>query len=246
MNIIDHPSPNFSTRTSKIDSIILHYTGMTSIDLALKRMCDTKAEVSAHYCISRGGEIYKIVGESKKAWHAGLSFWRGKESLNNNSIGIEIENLGHEHGYQNFPKAQMKAIVQLCQNLIAKYNIKPQNIAGHSDIAPERKEDPGEFFDWRLLAENGIGIYHDIVFENAEYENIREISEHEIQKLSNIGYKIIAGEEYKMKLITAFYRRFFLKRLSLSKNKRYPENIAWDRKAEIILNSLHLLYKEAK
>lgn len=246
MNITDHPSTNFSERTSEIDSIILHYTGMKSLELALERMCDSKAEVSAHYYVSRGGEIYKLVDESKKAWHAGVSYWCGKEGLNDNSIGIEIENLGHEHGYQNFPEAQIKAVIKLCQNLIKKYNIKPQNIAGHSDIAPERKEDPGEFFDWRLLTKNGIGIYHDVKFENAEYENIKEISEHEIQKLSDIGYKIVDGEEYKIKLISAFYRRFFPERLSLSENKRYPENIAWDEKAEIILNSLHLLYKEAK
>ncbi|HCR85322.1 MAG TPA: N-acetylmuramoyl-L-alanine amidase [Alphaproteobacteria bacterium] len=259
MHIIKLPSPNFSERKRNIDSIILHYTGMQSLDAALERMTDKQYEVSAHYCIARDGRIFQLVEDEKKAWHAGKSFWNGVEGLNDSSIGIEIENKGHEFGYENFLDVQMKSVIELCQNLIKKYNIKAPNILGHSDIAPERKEDPGEFFDWKLLAQKGIGLYHNIEFKSAEYENIRDIEIGELKKLREIGYNLETWKPRNLEiknlnntkfpnlqvskfLITAFYRRFFPERILLSQNARYPENILWDEKTAQVLDAIYNSY----
>jgi N-acetylmuramoyl-L-alanine amidase len=236
MKIIDLPSPNFSERNRKIDTIILHYTGMQTLEDALNRMTDLRAEVSAHYCIARDGRIFQLVQDEKKAWHAGKSFWKGLEGLNDNSIGIEIENKGHEWGYENFTEIQMDSVIELCKNLIKKHDIKSQNIVGHSDVAPDRKEDPGEFFNWKLLSENGVGIYHNLKFENAEYEGIRDILDGEIEILAKIGYKNFEDKADLKKTIIAFYRHFFPERILLSQNRRYPENIYWDSKASKILD----------
>lgn len=211
---------------------------MQSLEAALERMTDKQYEVSAHYCIANDGRIFQLVKDEKKAWHAGKSFWNNVDGLNDSSIGIEIENKGHEFGYEKFPDIQMNSVMELCKELIKKYNIKPQNILGHSDIAPERKEDPGEFFDWKLLAQNGIGIYHDLEFSNAEYKDIKEISDSELKKLSEIGYKI----ESPRHTIAAFYRRFFPVRILLSKNARYPENIHWDEKSAELLEAIYKKY----
>jgi len=158
--MISLETPNFNERkTNVVDMIVLHYTGTESLNDAITRLCRKKYEVSAHYLVAKNGDIYQMVAEEYRAWHAGVSYWRGETDINSRSIGIEIENKGHDYGYEDYPDIQIASVVGLCKNLIEKYGIKPLNIVGHSDIAPSRKKDPGEKFPWRLLAMNGIGVY---------------------------------------------------------------------------------------
>ncbi len=169
MMTLSYPSPNFDDRPADvpIDMLILHYTGMKSGEEALERMCDPKAEVSAHYMVEEDGRIFQLVDEDKRAWHAGLSHWRGHTNINARSIGIEIVNPGHEWGYRAFPKAQIQSVITLCQTILARHPISARNIVGHSDIAPTRKEDPGELFPWDRLAHEGIGLWTEEVHEVA-------------------------------------------------------------------------------
>ncbi len=159
--IIERPSPNFNDRPagSPVDMLVLHYTGMTSTDEALERLCDPNAKVSAHYLIDEDGAVYALVPENRRAWHAGLAAWRGHRDVNGRSIGIELANPGHEFGYRAFPAAQMAALTDLALAILGRHPIPPRNVVGHSDIAPDRKLDPGERFDWQGLAESGIGLY---------------------------------------------------------------------------------------
>ncbi|XOJ72902.1 N-acetylmuramoyl-L-alanine amidase [Candidatus Pelagibacter sp. Uisw_114] len=153
-------SPNFNPKkrpSKQIKFIIFHYTGMKSESDALKRLTDIQSEVSCHYLVKNNGEILKIVPDLYIAWHAGKSSWKNYKSLNQNSIGIEITNSGHEHGYKNFTKKQITALLKLSEFLIKKYKIIPKNILGHSDIAVLRKKDPGEKFPWEYLSKNKIG-----------------------------------------------------------------------------------------
>jgi N-acetylmuramoyl-L-alanine amidase len=160
MNIIDQPSPNCNSRENHaIDMLVLHYTGMKTMQDALDRLCDPMAEVSAHYMIDEDGTVYRLVPEEMRAWHAGKSAWRGQENINQRSIGIELVNPGHEFGYRAFPKAQMEALAVLCKDILSRHNIPARNILAHSDVAPERKEDPGELFDWEWLAGQGVGLF---------------------------------------------------------------------------------------
>ena len=160
--IVWRPSPNCEARPdgTVIDMLVLHYTGMTSAQAALDRLTDPAAKVSAHYVIDEDGAVYHLVDEARRAWHAGLSFWRGHADVNSRSIGIELVNPGHEFGYRAFPAAQMAALVELAQAILARRpTISARNVVGHADVAPARKEDPGELFDWRGLAENGVGLW---------------------------------------------------------------------------------------
>ena len=147
------PSPNFDKRPKghKIKSIIIHYTGMKNFQSALNRLCDNKSKVSCHYLIGRDGRIINLVNESYRAWHAGVSYWRGVKNLNNCSIGIELENPGHEFGYKSFTKKQMLSLIYLCKKIKKKYNIDPDWVLGHSDISPKRKKDTGNKFDWKTI-----------------------------------------------------------------------------------------------
>ncbi len=142
-----------------IDVLVLHYTGMKDAESALARLTDPAAEVSAHYLVEEDGTIWQLVPEERRAWHAGRSFWRGMENLNDRSIGIEIVNPGHEWGYRPFPALQMAALCELCLEILARHPIPPRNVVGHADIAPDRKQDPGELFDWEGLARNGVGLW---------------------------------------------------------------------------------------
>ncbi len=153
MNIRQRPSPNFGERRNgaKPSLIILHYTGMKTAGEALERMCDPKSEVSAHYCIEEDGTIWQLVDEDRRAWHAGASSWQGETDINSHSIGIELVNPGHEFGYRPFTEAQYQSLIPLCKAIMQRYDIKTENILGHSDVAPERKQDPGELFDWERL-----------------------------------------------------------------------------------------------
>ncbi|MGH7032083.1 MAG: N-acetylmuramoyl-L-alanine amidase [Stellaceae bacterium] len=159
--IRERPSPNHDRRSepARIDMLVLHYTGMQSAEAALDRLCDRRARVSAHYVIDESGVIWRLVPEAQRAFHAGLSCWQGERDLNFVSIGVEIVNPGHEWGYRPFPQAQMSALESLCAEILLRHPIPPSRIVGHSDIAPDRKTDPGELFDWPRLARAGIGLW---------------------------------------------------------------------------------------
>jgi len=157
--MIERPSPNHDARPGAVDMLILHYTGMRSGAAALDRMCDQQAKVSAHYCIDTDGTVYRLVAEERRAWHAGVSFWGGRRRVNDRSIGIELVNPGHEYGYVPFTPAQIHALIALCRDVLSRHAIPARHVLGHSDVAPERKTDPGELFPWAELAENGIGLW---------------------------------------------------------------------------------------
>ena len=152
LTIIDAPSPNFDERLAPVTMIVLHYTGMESAQAAIDRLRDPEAKVSAHYLVDEDGTILRLVPEEKRAWHAGRSHWRGIQDVNSASIGIEIVNPGHEHGYRPFPEAQMGALIPLVADIKARHGITRGNVVGHSDVAPARKLDPGELFNWHALA----------------------------------------------------------------------------------------------
>jgi N-acetylmuramoyl-L-alanine amidase len=161
MNTVARPSPNHGPRPpgAAIDILILHYTGMTSAGAALARLTDAEAAVSAHYVIDEDGITYALVDEARRAWHAGVSFWAGADNLNDRSIGIELVNPGHEFGYRPFPEPQMRALEVLAREIIVRHGIPAHRVLGHSDVAPTRKQDPGELFDWPRLARAGIGAW---------------------------------------------------------------------------------------
>lgn len=158
---LETPSPNFGPRPdgTPIDMVVLHYTGMPNQKDALDRLCDPAAQVSAHYLIGEDGALYRLVAENMRAWHAGVSFWRGEKDINSRSIGIELVNPGHEFGYRSFPNTQMATLKALLRDIFGRYPIPARNLVGHSDIAPTRKTDPGELFDWAGLAEAGFGLW---------------------------------------------------------------------------------------
>lgn len=161
MKIIDFPSPNHDARAAgaPIDMLVLHYTGMPTGADALARLVDPTAKVSAHYLIEEDGCVFRLVPERRRAWHAGIAYWRGVRDVNSRSIGIELVNPGHEFGYRDFPEAQMQALEDLATELVLRHAIPAMNVVGHSDVAPQRKRDPGERFDWRRLARTGIGVW---------------------------------------------------------------------------------------
>ncbi|MFQ5783284.1 MAG: N-acetylmuramoyl-L-alanine amidase [Alphaproteobacteria bacterium] len=157
----DRPSPNHDARPEgvAVDVLVLHYTGMENAETALARLCDPAARVSAHYLVDEDGTIFRLVAESRRAWHAGVSFWRGCDDVNAVSIGVEIVNPGHEFGYRPYPEAQMAAVEALCRDIVARHPIPARNVVGHSDVAPGRRADPGELFDWPRLAAAGVGLW---------------------------------------------------------------------------------------
>ena len=168
MQIIQAPSPNFNDRRFPLDMLVLHYTGMGTSESALKRMCDEDAQVSAHYMVDEYGRIFQLVAEDKRAWHAGVSVWQGDEDLNSRSIGIEIANGGHnvptpDGGLPPYPPQQIEAVITLCQAILERHDIPQTRVVGHSDIAPDRKDDPGEHFPWQLLSDAGVGLWPDAV-----------------------------------------------------------------------------------
>lgn len=154
-----HPATNVEARrgVDKPDLLILHYTGMSSTAKAIDWLCRAESGVSCHYVVAEDGVITQLVPEAFRAWHAGQSFWRGVTDINSASIGIEIQNPGHEDGYPEFPEAQMRSVVALAQDIAHRHGIAPEAVLAHSDVAPERKIDPGEKFDWHRLAKAGVG-----------------------------------------------------------------------------------------
>ena len=158
-------SPNFTSekrQKKQVRFIILHYTGMKSEKATINKLTNIQSQVASHYLITRSGKIINLVPDLYIAWHAGISLWKTLNSLNKNSIGIEITNPGHQFGYKNFSKKQINSLINLSKFLIKKYKIKKKNILGHSDIAPDRKKDPGEKFPWEYLAKKNIGIWHNL------------------------------------------------------------------------------------
>jgi N-acetylmuramoyl-L-alanine amidase len=153
------PSPNHDRRLSPIDMIVLHYTGMQTAEAALARLTDAIAKVSSHYFIDEDGRIDQLVPEARRAWHAGVSSWEGASDVNARSIGIEIVNPGHELGYRDFPEAQIDAVIALCRDIVARHAVRPDRVLAHSDVAPARKQDPGEKFPWARLATAGVGLW---------------------------------------------------------------------------------------
>jgi N-acetylmuramoyl-L-alanine amidase len=163
------PSPNIDEREGKVEFLVLHYTGMPDAQSAIDLLRSPAAKVSAHYVVDEDGTVYCLVPEEKRAWHAGISFWRGRQMLNDASIGIEIVNPGHEWGYRPFPEAQMAAVKELCLGILSRHAIPARNVVAHSDIAPNRKQDPGELFDWKGLAAAGIGLWTEEFSESNDF-----------------------------------------------------------------------------
>ena len=159
MNLIEAPSPNFEPRKAPPDMIVLHYTGMRTGEEALARLRDPQAKVSSHYVVEEDGRVFRLVPEERRAWHAGASFWKGERDVNTASVGVEIVNPGHEFGYRPFPDAQIAAVIELVADIRTRWMVEDGKIVGHSDIAPDRKEDPGEFFPWKRLAQAGHGLW---------------------------------------------------------------------------------------
>ena len=213
-------SPNFNSNKripKQIKFIIFHYTGMKSESAAINKLTDIKSEVSSHYLIKNNGEIVKMVPDLYIAWHAGESLWKNYKSLNPNSIGIEITNPGHEHGYKKFSQKQIISLLKLSRFLIKKYKINPKNILGHSDIAVLRKKDPGEKFPWEYLSKNRIGLWHKLSKQDLIKNRKLKISKIEedifLKNLFKIGYskkytKDISKNKYLRELAKTFQRRF--------------------------------------
>jgi len=205
LQAVDRRSPNHGPRgePARTDMLVLHYTGMKTAAAALERLCDPVARVSAHYLIDENGVIWRLVPENRRAFHAGVSCWEGEGDLNSVSLGIEIVNPGHEWGYRPFPEAQMAAIEPLCRDLVTRYSIPPHRVVGHSDIAPQRKSDPGEFFDWARLARIGIGIWPEAF--TAPRGLVVDLAR-SLDYLAAIGYCVSAGSGRPA--LVAFQRRF--------------------------------------
>lgn len=211
--IVSHPSPNFGDRPDgcKIDILVLHYTGMQSGEAALERLCDPESSVSCHYLIEEDGRIFQLVDENKRAWHAGIGVWQDCCDVNSHSIGIEIVNPGHEFGYRPFPEIQIKSVTALCAQILARHHIPASRIIGHSDLAPDRKEDPGELFPWQKLAENGIGLCPGCngVSARLSLPTSRQINLDEFHHLlETIGYGPADSDEGQTKRTIAFQRHW--------------------------------------
>lgn len=239
MKIIQEPSPNFDKRPDDIDInvLVMHYTGMPTAHDAMERMCDAKAEVSAHYMVDEDGTVYQLVDEAMRAWHAGIGAWRGRASLNDTSIGIEIVNPGHEFGYRHFPDEQMQSVIELSQKIVSRHPIDARNVIGHSDLAPNRKEDPGELFNWKLLAKHGVGLWPKVKTLLRPHRAIlnpgdESIAVAEVQRmLADYGYHIRVDGHYgeKTEVVVKAFKRHFV-----------PENVSviWDNMSDDRLQEL--------
>jgi len=218
LTIIPVPSANFNERLHPLDMLVLHYTGMKDGPSALARMQEDKEpRVSAHYMVEEDGRVFALVPEDKRAWQAGRSWWRGDEDLNSRSIGIEIVNPGHEWGYRPFPEPQIAAVLELCQGILSRWPIPQNRIVAHSDIAPDRKEDPGELFPWKRFAEAGVGLWPEPqrpepwMMHGAEMGDAGVTVEGLQRDLATIGYRInVTGvfDTATAAVVRAFQRRW--------------------------------------
>jgi len=205
----DRRSPNHDDRRlGDPDMLILHYTGMVSAAAALDRLCDPEARVSAHYVVEEEGTVWRLVAEERRAWHAGESGWLGRRDINAHSIGIEIVNPGHEFGYRPFPPAQLAAVEELCRDILTRRHIPARLVLGHSDVAPHRKQDPGELFPWARLARAGIGLWPDFT---ATPKGVPETVARLQRALADYGYELpVSGEPDRRttEVLIAFQRHF--------------------------------------
>jgi N-acetylmuramoyl-L-alanine amidase len=238
---VSAPSPNVSDRPEGcvVDTLVLHYTGMVSAEAALARLCSPESEVSSHYLVDERGTVFSLVDEERKAWHAGVSCWRGRAGVNDSSIGVEIANPGHEHGYVPFPEEQTEAVVRLCLDILSRRPaVEPRNVVGHSDVAPNRKSDPGELFPWPALAQRGVGLWPKklerfpesnriLLFPYRTDDEVKRMQE----RLRRYGYYIRADGNYgpKTEAVVRAFKRHFV---------RHAVSVSWDEHAEYALDAL--------
>ena len=204
--IVERPSPNEGPRPDgvPIDMLVLHYTGMQSAAAAIDRLRDPEAKVSSHYVVDEEGGVFRLVAEHRRAAHAGVSHWRGHEGLNDRSIGIEIVNPGHEWGYRAFPETQLEAVEALCLAILSRHPIEARNVVGHSDIAPDRKQDPGELFPWRRFAERGIGFWPEALDHAVGHSSRDDLDGGAVrERLCRIGY----GPDATLAIVVAAFQR---------------------------------------
>lgn len=202
-------SPNADARSGPVDMVILHYTGMQTAQQALERLTSPGSGVSAHYLIDDDGRLIQMVRERDRAWHAGLSFWKSRSGLNHVSIGIELGNPGHEWGYQPFPKPQISTLKRLLQSILRLHAIRPENVIGHSDCSPDRKEDPGELFPWQDLSTLGLCVKSPVASANSALQDFSEETQ-VVSNLRRIGYGIHPFDPVSASLkdvLCAFQRR---------------------------------------
>ena len=193
-------SPNCDERALPVSIVVLHYTGMQTGAEAEERLVDPQAKVSAHYLIGEDGEVVRLVPEDRRAWHAGRGYWRGLTDVNSASVGIELVNPGHEWGYRAFPRAQMEALLPLLARIVKTHDIPRANVVGHSDVAPARKDDPGELFDWPLLARHHLALPVPEVVLGDPFDNEGAV----LLALERFGYDITDGRA----AVRAFQRRW--------------------------------------
>ena len=198
MTVREAPSPNHDERPpgTPTDTLVLHYTGMRSAEEAIARLRDPASRVSCHYVVEESGACWRLVPEGRRAWHAGVSYWRGHEALNGRSVGIEVVNPGHEWGYRPFPAAQMAAVCELARGILARHPIPARNVVAHSDVAPGRKQDPGELFDWRGLARAGVGLWPCGVADAGAGDAVRDAAGLAPVRaaLGRIGYRVAPAD----------------------------------------------------
>ncbi len=221
-NIVTRLSPNWNERPAfggekrlLIDTIILHYTGMPTGAEALERLCSADSQVSAHYLVEENGDIFALVDPEKRAWHAGVSSWQGQENMNNSSIGIEVVNPGHDHGYRPFPERQIARLIELLGYLKARFDIPTQRFLGHSDVAPGRKQDPGELFPWARLADHRFGLWARKYTNDATFIAKKGMVSSDVARLNKslatIGYAILPSDRFSQETfdaLTAFQRHW--------------------------------------
>ena len=235
MKIIHLKSPNYITckKRRNIQSIVIHYTGMRSLQSAVERLISKKYEVSSHYLVSRAGKIMQLVKDNNIAWHAGISNWFVFKNLNKNSIGIELENKGHQYGYQDFPNKQITELIKILKILKKKFKIQNINITGHSDIAPHRKTDPGEKFPWKKLYKNDLAIWHSLdekFINNFRLKKLININKKNMVKMiKKLGYsRVLKAGHLDKDFTKAFQRR----------HRQQLINGFFDQECYLILNSL--------
>ncbi len=203
LKIVECHSPNHDARPegTRIDILVLHYTGMKTADEALARLTSPEAKVSAHYTIGRDGRVFAHVPEERRAWHAGVSYWAGERNVNARSIGIELVNPGHEFGYVPFADEQIGALIDLSRGILSRHPIPAQRVIGHSDVAPARKTDPGELFPWRVLSEYGIGIWPE--------QSLVPLEEDVGGALARFGYGVNPEVDTPLETVIAAFQRHF-------------------------------------